>query len=158
MYVSFSAFWLHHSKKQGYNLNKSSAIFSWENGCKTRNNTELHKTVSNINPKDRVAICIAMGEWWICSFTISRWKRWLNMSKKPLKSIVFTKLGWMKKQNDMLKKRYINYITSVSRFYYSLSYDVAPGTEITPCNKIDKPLVVYRFLGNVMTFITTFST
>ena len=24
-----------------------------------------------------------------------------------------------------------------------------------PCNKIDKPLVVYRFSGNVMTFITT---
>ena len=26
--------------------------------------------------------------------------------------------------------------------------------EITPCNKVDKPLVVYRFSGNVMTFIT----
>ena len=26
-----------------------------------------------------------------------------------------------------------------------LSYDVASGSEITPCNKIDKPLVVYRF-------------
>ena len=37
----------------------------------------------------------------------------------------------------------------------TLSYDVAPGSEITPCNKIDKPLVVYRFTGNVMTYITT---
>ena len=36
-----------------------------------------------------------------------------------------------------------------------LSYDVASGGEITPCNKIDKPLVVYRFSGNVMTSITT---
>ena len=27
----------------------------------------------------------------------------------------------------------------------SLSLDVAPGSDITPCNKIDKPLVVYRF-------------
>ena len=36
-----------------------------------------------------------------------------------------------------------------------LSYDVAPGSEITPCNKIDKPLVVYRFTGNVMTSIIT---
>ena len=35
----------------------------------------------------------------------------------------------------------------------SLSYDVASGSEITPCNKIDKPLVVYRFTGNVMTSI-----
>ena len=30
-----------------------------------------------------------------------------------------------------------------------LSYDVAPGSEITPCNKIDKPLVVYRFTGKL---------
>ena len=28
---------------------------------------------------------------------------------------------------------------------WNLSYDVASGSEITPCNKIDKPLVVYRF-------------
>ena len=36
-----------------------------------------------------------------------------------------------------------------------LSYDVTSGSEITPCKKIDKPLVVYRFSGNVMTSITT---
>ena len=36
-----------------------------------------------------------------------------------------------------------------------LSYDVASESEITLCNKIDKPLVVYRFTGNVMTSITT---
>ena len=30
-----------------------------------------------------------------------------------------------------------------------LSNDVASGSQITPCNKIDKPLVVYRFLGNL---------
>ena len=39
-----------------------------------------------------------------------------------------------------------------------LSYDVASGSEITPCNKIDKPLVVYRFTGNFMTSITTLRT
>ena len=39
-----------------------------------------------------------------------------------------------------------------------LSYDVTSGSEITPCNKIDKPLVVYRFTGNVMTSITTLRT
>ena len=32
---------------------------------------------------------------------------------------------------------------------FILSYDVTSGSEITPCIKIDKPLVVYRF-GNVM--------
>ena len=31
-----------------------------------------------------------------------------------------------------------------------LSYDVASGSEITPCIKIDKPLVVYRFSGNII--------
>ena len=36
-----------------------------------------------------------------------------------------------------------------------LSYDVASGSEITPCNKIDKPLVIYRFMGNLMTSLTT---
>ena len=39
-------------------------------------------------------------------------------------------------------------------FYACLSYEVASESEITPCNKIDKPLVVYRFTGNVMTSIT----
>ena len=34
----------------------------------------------------------------------------------------------------------------------------ASGSEITPCNKISKPLVVYRFTGNVMTSITTLRT
>ena len=42
--------------------------------------------------------------------------------------------------------------------YLTLSYDVASGSEITPCNKICKPLVVYRFTGNVITSITTLRT
>ena len=45
-----------------------------------------------------------------------------------------------------------------SILYNDLSYDVASGSEITPCNKIDKPLVVYRFTGNVMTSITMLRT
>ena len=36
-----------------------------------------------------------------------------------------------------------------------LSHDVASESDITPCNKIDRPLVVYRFTGNVMTSIVT---
>ena len=39
--------------------------------------------------------------------------------------------------------------------YTNLSYDVVSESEVTPCNKIDKPLVVYRFTGNVMTSKTT---
>ena len=33
----------------------------------------------------------------------------------------------------------------ITKHYACLSYDFASGSEITPCNKIDKPLVVYRF-------------
>ena len=36
--------------------------------------------------------------------------------------------------------------------------DVASGSEITSCNKICKPLVVYRFTGNVMTSMTMLRT
>ena len=39
-----------------------------------------------------------------------------------------------------------------------LSYDIASESKITPCNKIDIQLVIYRFTGNVMTSITTLCT
>ena len=39
-----------------------------------------------------------------------------------------------------------------------LSYDVESGSKITACNKIDKPLVVYRFSGNAMTSMATLRT
>ena len=44
--------------------------------------------------------------------------------------------------------------------YYKELYhnDVTSGSEITPCNKVDNPLVVYGFSGNVMTSITTLHT
>ena len=34
-----------------------------------------------------------------------------------------------------------------------LLHDVASGIEIMPCNKIDKPLVVYRLVRKVITSI-----
>ena len=36
----------------------------------------------------------------------------------------------------------------------TLSHDA--GSDMTLCNKIDKPLLVYKFSGNVITFIVTF--
>ena len=51
-----------------------------------------------------------------------------------------------------------NKMVKATCVYIYLSYDVASGSEITPCNKIDKPLVVYRFTGNVITSITTLRT
>ena len=35
----------------------------------------------------------------------------------------------------------------LSILYFYLSYGVASGGEITACNKIDKPLVVYMIFG-----------
>ena len=46
----------------------------------------------------------------------------------------------------------------LSSIMFNLSYDVASWSEITPCNKICKPLVVYRLTGNVITSITTLRT
>ena len=37
------------------------------------------------------------------------------------------------------------HVTAQLMIMISLSNDVASGSDITPCNKIDKPLVVYRF-------------
>ena len=54
----------------------------------------------------------------------------------------------MSVNSKMEKKLFLNH----------LSYEVASGSEVTPCNKIDKPLVVYRFTGNVMTSITMLRT
>ena len=50
------------------------------------------------------------------------------------------------------------YVSVIGTFLFLLSYDVASGSEITPCNKICKSLVVYRFSRNVMTSITTLRT
>ena len=58
----------------------------------------------------------------------------------------------------ILCKFYNKIMETKQIFKQSLSYDVASGSEITPCNKIDKPLVVYRFMGNIMTSITTLRT
>ena len=54
------------------------------------------------------------------------------------------------KKKTHTSKDYMKNIKSDLQRYNFLSYDVASGSEITPCNKIDKPLVVYRFSGNVM--------
>ena len=48
--------------------------------------------------------------------------------------------------------------SSENKMQFYLSYDVASGSEITPCNKIHKPLVVYRLTGKVMTSIITLRT
>ena len=51
----------------------------------------------------------------------------------------------------------INFIQSIFSCIslLCLSYDIASVSEITPCNKICKPLVIYRFSGHVMTSTPT---
>ena len=51
-----------------------------------------------------------------------------------------------------------NDLFKMAESVFIINYDVASGSEITPCNKIDKLLVVYIFTGNVMTPITTLRT
>ena len=62
--------------------------------------------------------------------------------------------GYEQLQADVI----VNTRTNVGMNICDLSYDVASGSQITPCNKIDKPLMVYRFTGNVITSITTLRT
>ena len=50
---------------------------------------------------------------------------------------------------------YMCIVVTLTYLYYSLSHEVASGSDITLCNKICKPLVVYRFTGNVMLSIIT---
>ena len=45
------------------------------------------------------------------------------------------------KERDKLKQEE----QETERLEDYLSNDVTPGSDITPCNKINKPLVVYRF-------------
>ena len=45
--------------------------------------------------------------------------------------------------NETLHDRRYDCYVKVHQMYVHLSYDVASGSEITSCNKIDKPLVLY---------------
>ena len=51
-----------------------------------------------------------------------------------------------------------NASVDVIKLLLHVSHNVASGSEITPCIKIDKPLVVHRFMGNGMTSMTTLRT
>ena len=48
------------------------------------------------------------------------------------------------------------YHTLSSVFVYHTTLSL--GVKMTPCNKTDKPLVIYRFSGNIITSITTLRT
>ena len=56
---------------------------------------------------------------------------------------------WQRKRCNVVKPVYSSTMLD-NHNYHVLSYDVASGIEIRPCNKIDKPLVAYKFLENVM--------
>ena len=51
--------------------------------------------------------------------------------------------------NFNMSQNVTNKMSELILEYYH-NYDVACGSELSPCNKIDKTLVVYRFSGNVM--------
>ena len=47
-----------------------------------------------------------------------------------------------------IKKIFFSYAPLSGGLDIALSHDIASGSDITPCNKIHNPLVVYRFSGN----------
>ena len=65
-------------------------------------------------------------------------------------------LNYRNSKNDHLNVR--SSATVLVRNTLNYHYDVASGSEIAPCNKIDKPLMVYRFKGNIMRSIITLRT
>ena len=69
---------------------------------------------------------------------------------------------WLRKHQFWPPKLECKLFNAIINITYSgisfLSYDVASGSETMPSNKIDKPLVVYGFTGNIMTSITTLRT
>ena len=66
----------------------------------------------------------------------------------------FNQINKYFKQSEFKFSRY--YCTNIScAGLFSLSHVVASVSDITPCNKIDKPLEVYRFVRNIMTSIIT---
>ena len=84
---------------------------------------------------------------------------WLSLVVSNCEFVTFPLVSWVKYGTWLY--RFLIFAPLLTLIVYcddTLSYDVASGSEITPCNKIDKPLVVYRFTGNVMTSITTLRT
>ena len=69
------------------------------------------------------------------------------------KSNLFAKIMISRQQNLPLAGKVLMIILMI--LLIILSHDVTSGSDITPCNKMDKPLVVYRFSGNVITPIIT---
>ena len=102
--------------------------------------------------------------------SLCKWKRIVNayqLYSSKARDTLFSQ-RWHRKWNKFFLK-YAYYVEYDKLACYNrnkhhafdlkqciLAYDVASRSEIVPCNKIiDKSLVVYRFLGNVMTSITT---
>ena len=61
----------------------------------------------------------------------------------------------MKQITKALWSKYVQSLQLNRNFNMGLSHDVASGSDRKLCNEIDKRLVVYRFIGNVMTSIIT---
>ena len=74
--------------------------------------------------------------------------------KEFFEKVDFEKNQQTTKKHEKLPRRQIVNMVNIYEMTLSVklcfSYDIASGSDITPCIKIDKPLVVYRFSGNVM--------
>ena len=94
--------------------------------------------------------------------TIERLKREIqelknnfDRERKEIEQSCKLEIADIEAKHDEDKGEIMKNIEREKVFYHMLSYDIASRSEIMPCNKIYKPLVVYRFSGNVMASITT---
>ena len=72
--------------------------------------------------------------------------KWVNIKQHKTFKYVQTMQGWTR----LCILHGVSCADSVKQLKCALSYDVASGGEITPCIKINKALVFYRFSENVM--------
>ena len=101
--------------------------------------------------------------WWLYfNIIMTYFVFWRTLSFPQVRTlyVTYNLLIWVETPISWTNEKYLKWIKqhklwSDVQEYIFLSYNVASGSEKMPCNKICKPLVVYRFLGNVMTSITT---
>ena len=144
------------------------------NSLKMYCSSGIYLSTSRGNSRDLVLICRI--KWMLSFHTLDIWLK-KQFSKEIFRQLEMRRqnYAWVQawKNNGIhvhwivlwrpttvcaYGRLYLYESMSVIRSYIKIllawSFNVASGSEITPCNKIDKPLMVYRISGNVAYIIT----
>ena len=86
----------------------------------------------------------------VIKFVFNRFRKLVMEIKRPRKTHIINSLKLSQGYTcvQYLSKAFIGTLTDRVHCKNKL-YDVASRSEITPCNKIDTPLVIYRFTGTL---------